>query len=148
MTNISIPRSVTSTKQYRALLAAFDGDRETAYEAYQAVNAPAEKPEVTPDTTVSLEKTPKQKKAKKDKAQKVEKIVTTKDTVEALVEARGFGFARGRVYVTGEIVEASVRVLKGGSPEIVKTSGNGRISAVAIFATESGDCAVQNLVNA
>lgn len=66
---------------------------------------------------------------------------------EKAVDAAGFKFTSGRVYFdgTGSMVEAVVRVTKGGKSEIVNTSGNGRTKAVLVTRTESGDVSVQNL---
>ena len=44
-----------------------------------------------------------------------------------------------RVYTNMAIVEAQVRVIKTGKPEIVSSSGVGRTKAVLIQRTESGD---------
>ncbi len=124
-TNTTI-KHPTRTKQYRALFAAL-GDKDLALAAWKAHNEPAPKP--TESLVVSLVKEPKaKKKAKKAKAAKVAVPQTPKEVVDALIESRGLSFARGRVYVTPEIVEASVRVLKGGNPEIIRTSGNGRVT--------------------
>jgi hypothetical protein len=74
-----------------------------------------------------------------------EAAVAVKDEAEALVAAKGLAFTKGRVYVTGSILEAAARVLKGKKPEIVASSGVGRTSAVLVFCLPSGDAAIQNL---
>ena len=71
--------------------------------------------------------------------------VAKQSATDALVEKHGFAFAKGRVYVTPAIIEGTVRVTKTGSPEIVTSSGVGRTSAVLLFRTPGGDCAIQNL---
>lgn len=144
-TNNTTAKRPTATKQYKSLLAALDGDKVAALAAWEAHNNPAPKPQVAVSLVKDEAAIAKAKKKAAKKAKKV-KALTVNEQVEALVENKGFKFARGRVYVTGEIVEASVRVLKGGSPEIVRTSGTGRITAVAIFRTDNGDAALQNLV--
>lgn len=73
------------------------------------------------------------------------KALTSKEQGDALVEAQGLAFTKGRVYVTPDINEAIVRVRKTGRPETVASSGVGRTKAVLIFREESGDVAVQNL---
>ena len=74
-----------------------------------------------------------------------ETVETVQDLGEALVAQRGLAFSKGRVYVNGSIAEAIVRVLKGGGPEVVDSSGVGRVAAVLVSRQESGDVSVQNL---
>lgn len=69
---------------------------------------------------------------------------TSSDTADRLVAEAGLAHARGRVYVSPTIIEATVRVSKGGSPEVVATSGVGRTTHVVVFRTEGGDVALQN----
>jgi hypothetical protein len=71
--------------------------------------------------------------------------LTPKQQAEALVEKSGLGYAKGRVYANGAVLEAATRVLKTGTPEIAKTSGVGHITAVLVYREESGDVAIQNL---
>lgn len=71
--------------------------------------------------------------------------LSPKQRAEALVAERGLAFTRGRVYVTGELIEAQARVMKTGAPEVGNASGVGRVSAVLIYREESGDVALQNL---
>lgn len=147
MSNTTKTTRPTATKVYKALFAAI-GDRDAALAAYHALNkeaAPAPVDEPTPEVEAKVEE-PK-KKGKKGKKAKAKKL-TAQETLEALVATRGFEFTRGRVYVTPAIVEACVRVLKTGRTEVATTSGKGRVDAVVVFATESGDVAVQNLVRA
>lgn len=70
---------------------------------------------------------------------------TSKEQADALVAQRGLAHTKGRVYVTGTILEAAARVLKNGKPEVVASSGVGRTVAVVIFREDSGDVAIQNL---
>jgi hypothetical protein len=83
------------------------------------------------------------KKAKKDVEPEPE--ATSKTAADALVAQSGYAHGRGRVYVNAAIVEGIVRCLKTGSPEIINTSGVGRVPAVVIFREDSGDCALHNL---
>lgn len=76
------------------------------------------------------------------------KVLTSKDQGDQLVEAQGLEFAKGRVYVTPDTIEAAVRVRKTGKPEIIASSGAGRTAAVLLFKTDNGDVALQNLIKA
>lgn len=67
------------------------------------------------------------------------------DKGEALVAERGLGYAKGRVYVTTDMLEAAVRVRKTGSPEIIGSAAVGRTSNVLLFRTDNGQVAFQNL---
>lgn len=118
---------VRSTKKYKALIAADFSDEQALTLLGATAPAPAKKA----------------KGKKKAKAQAPE--LTAKQQGEALVAKRGLAFTRGRVYVNGSIIEAQVRVLKTGTPEVVTTSGVGRIVAVLVYREDSGDVAVQNL---
>lgn len=72
--------------------------------------------------------------------------LTPKQQAEALVKESGLGYTRGRVYASGDVLEAATRVLKTGTPEIVKVPGDGHIVAVLVYLAESGDvAAIQNL---
>jgi hypothetical protein len=74
------------------------------------------------------------------------KVLTSKEHGEVLVEERGLAFARGRTYGNTNTAEAIVRVLKTGKPEIIQSSGVGRVAAVLIYREDSGDFALQNLI--
>jgi len=71
--------------------------------------------------------------------------VEAKNPADALVEKQGYKHTKGRVYGGPALAEAIVRVHKTGKPEIVASSGKGRVAAVVVFKTESGDVAQQNL---
>jgi hypothetical protein len=75
------------------------------------------------------------------------KLVTSKEKGDALVAERGLKFAKGRVYLTPDGAEAFVRVRKTGTPEIIQSSGAGRTAAVLFFKTDTGDVALQNLID-
>lgn len=68
-----------------------------------------------------------------------------KSVTETMVDAAGLNYARGRVYVTIDIIKAVVQVTESGEPAIVKTSGKGRTKAVLINREASGDTSIQNL---
>lgn len=106
------------------------------------------------DQDAKASKKGKGKKGKKAKASaaikaEVAEVVaasmTPKQRAEALVAERGLSFTRGRVYVTGALIEAQARVMKTGAPEVVQASGVGRVSDVLVYREESGDVALQNL---
>lgn len=80
-------------------------------------------------------------------AETVKVALTSKEQADALVAQHGFTHTKGRVYATGSILEAAARVLKGGKPEVVTSSGVGRTKAVVIFRESSGDVAIQNLTD-
>ena len=103
-------------------------------------------------TKVSKTEAPSKKSSKKDKASSKKPVLpkstakTSKERGDELVQAEGLTFARGRVYLTPDTIEAAVRVRKTGSPEIIRSSGVGRTAAVLLFREESGDVAAQNLI--
>jgi hypothetical protein len=158
-----------ATKKYKALIAAEFSDGEALnFLASQGVDVSHVQPKddatndaldalvkagFTPEQAEQLNASQPAKKGKKDKKRKKAKAakapapeaLTAKQEGEALVAQRGFSFSRGRVYSTMETIEAQVRVLKTGKPEVVSTSGVGRVVAVLIYREESGDVAVQNL---
>jgi hypothetical protein len=74
------------------------------------------------------------------------KPLTSKEVADAMVAEAGYIHIKGRVYGTGSTIEALVRVLKTGKPEIVQSSGVGRTSAVVISREASGDFSIQNLM--
>lgn len=87
----------------------------------------------------------KKGKKAKSRVKAQAETLSDKDRAEALVAQQGMAFTRGRVYSTPAIVEAQVRVLKTGRPEVVPTSGVGHIAAVLLYRETSGDCVIQNL---
>ena len=67
-------------------------------------------------------------------------------TREVLVAKAGFIPVRGRVYSSAALIEAQVRVLRSGKPEVVKTPGEHRTKGVLVYRTDNGDgVALQNL---
>lgn len=147
-------KNVKRTKQYKAFIAA-GLNEDAAIAAYNTVNGIESEPTVDPRIQLLIEGGLTQEQAVKvladNDAAEAEKapeepVQTAKEQQEALVASRGLAFTKGRVYVTPSIIEAQVRVLKTGSPEIVQGSGQGRVHSVLIFRTDSGDAAIQNLV--
>lgn len=141
-------KQVMRTKKYQALLAIL-GDEAKALSAYRAVDVPAADPKIT--ALVAAGYTEEQAKralgaeAATPATPAEPEPVAAKDAGKALVVEQGYDFARGRVYVTPDTIEAAVRVRKNGSPEIVASSGVGRTKAVLVYKEESGDVALCNL---
>lgn len=71
--------------------------------------------------------------------------LTSQERAEALVAKEGLTHVRGRVYTNSLLIEAQVRVLKTGKPEVVRTPGSHRTKAVVLWQTDEGSVAVQNL---
>lgn len=138
--------NVTRTKDYKSLIAlGLDKDQALALLAKRE----AKKVEPTPEDAVAL--LAKLGLTVEDVAGVVNaksEDFEEKDATEVMVEKAGLMFARGRVYLTPTNLEAIARVLKTGTPEIAKTSGKGRTTAVLIKREASGDASVQNLTAA
>ena len=73
------------------------------------------------------------------------KELTSKEQADALIEASPFTHTSGRVYLGGATIEAAARVSSTGKPELVKADVKGRTAAVALWRTEQGSVAAQNL---
>lgn len=93
-------------------------------------------------------------KSKKAKAAQAAKALTSAERADKLVAERGFGYTRGRVYLTVDVVEAFGRVRRSGTPEVltrtVAPTEDGKVvavqvAAVSIFRADDGSVAVQNL---
>lgn len=153
MTTTTTTKRPRSTKAYKALIAAnftddealtLMGDTTTPRkEALVDAGLTAEQAEqVLTDTSE-----PKPKKGKKAKGRKKDKgdKLSSKERGEALVAKAGLAFTRGRVYGQANLIEAQVRVLKTGKPEVVAASGVGHVSHILVYREESGDVAMQNL---
>lgn len=147
MTNVKTTTRVRSTKAYKDLVAAGLSDKKALKALGRDDVAPRTKGKTKARVAVELPLGKKAKKAKPAKAAKVEPEAKPSKE-ERLVAKAGKSFTRGRTYSNPAIIEAQVRVQKTGKPEVVPTSGVGRISAVLISRTESGDVAVQNLMDA
>jgi len=64
---------------------------------------------------------------------------------EVLVAKAGLTPVRGRVYVTGAVIEAQARVLKTGKPEVVRNTGTHRTKGVLVYRHDKDTAALQNL---
>lgn len=73
---------------------------------------------------------------------------TSKQQADDLIEASPYTHTSGRVYFSGAHIEAAARVLKTGTPEIVKTAEGKRTAAVAIWRQSDDSVAAQNLRSA
>jgi len=150
---------IRSTKKYRALIAIGMSDEQAVKALTPVVVEPEPLPEL-PVVDLLMEKggyTREQAEAliaslSTDEPAHVEPtptpvpvVLSAKEKAEALVAEAGLTFTRGRVYGKGELLEAAARVLKTGTPEIVKSSGVGHTAAVLVYREESGDFAMQNL---
>lgn len=114
-----------ATKKYAKLLALLDGDEAAATKAWNAAH---------PTNKITV------------KAPVATEPVTSAEKSEAQVAKAGFVHTRGRVYVNAKVIEAAVRVLKTGSPEIVRNDGSHRTKAIAVYRLDAGDSvALQNL---
>ena len=72
-------------------------------------------------------------------------VETPKQVADLLVESRGLTHTRGLVRLNTEAIEAAVRVLKTGKPEVINSSDEGHVVALSIY-RENNVVAVQNLV--
>lgn len=134
--------STTTTRTFAQRRA--DARRTKAYASLIAADLSDKKALKALGVTKDPAKPAKGKAAKKAAAKTAAaKPVSATDKV---VAKAGLVYGRGRVYVTGDAIEAAARVRKGGSPEVVTSSGVGRAAAVVVFKTESGDVAIQTLV--
>lgn len=73
------------------------------------------------------------------------KPLTSAERADALVAQHGYGYGKGRVYLTSAVVEGFARVQRTGTPEIVVLGTEGRTVAVSLFRTDKGSVACQNL---
>lgn len=152
MTTIVRPRS---TKKYHALIAiGYTDEQALKALANLGITEPEPLPEfpVVQQLVASGEFTKEEAEAlvaslSPDQPVHTPAPLTPKQQAEALVEKSGLGYAKGRVYVNGDVLEAATRVLKTGTPEIAKTSGVGRVVALLVYKEESGDVALQSLTN-
>ena len=138
--------NVKSDPQFQTLLAVL-GSEDKARAAFDRINGEKVDPQVQKLIDAGFTKADAEKALAGESEAKPEakKPTTSKERAEALVEKRGFSYAKGRVYATTALAEAIVRVHKGGKAEIVASSGVGRTKAVLVYREESGDVALQNL---
>lgn len=150
--------SLRKNKQFQTLVAVL-GDEESAKIAFDKVHpeaAPVKKAKKAKksaeDELVAAGFTPEQ--AKQALADEPEDdlppaaALTDKERGAALVEEKGYGYAKGRVYGNPALAEAIVRVHRSGGAEIVQSSGAGRTAAMLVYREETGDIAIQNLIRA
>lgn len=139
---------VKSTRKFKALVAAgFTPEQAEAALTTQAPADPqAEKVALLVAAGFDPDQAAKLVSASNGSAPAAVAPPTHREQAEALVTERGFRYGRGRVYVTGAILEAAARVLKGGHPEVVATSGIGSKAAVVVYRESSGDVSIQNLL--
>lgn len=152
-------KNPTRTKKFRALLALLDNDEAAAIRSWNGAHPdnpiPVEVPEVNAevaklmDAGFTLEEAEAAlaaaaKKADQPKAEAAP--LTSQEQAEALVAKAGLIHVRGRVYVTGPLLEAQARVLKTGRPEVVRNDGSHRTKGVVIYRLDDGKTvAVQNV---
>lgn len=140
-----INAATKSDPQFQALVGVL-GSEAKAKVAFDRIRKDAE-PKVDPKVQELVDAGFTEEEAAKALAE-VEAPVEAKDPAEALVESQGYKHTKGRVYGGPSLAEAIVRVHKTGKPEIVPSSGKGRVAGVVVFKTEGGDVAQQNLVKA
>jgi len=142
-------KSATTTKKFKALVAVL-GSEEAARTAWDAANpsnpvAPVEA-DTDPQVKLLVEAGFSPEDAEKYAAQVSPTSLTSKEQVDVAIAKRGLVPVRGRVYGTFALIEACVRVLKTGKPEVVDLAGERHIKAVAIWRTDDGESfAQQNL---
>ena len=139
------------TKKFRALVAVL-GSEDAAVTAWNEAHpeAPIGDVEVTlsPEAQTLVDAGFTHAEAEKYVAQAAAKDVplSSKEQADVEVAKRGLVHVRGRVYAGAELIEAAVRVLKTGKPEIVSNTGEHRTKGVAVFRTDDGtSVALQNL---
>lgn len=159
-------KNVLRTKQGRALLAVFDGNKVAAARAWnnshpdEPIGADGLHLEVTPETDSDQLQTLLDAGFDRDVAlAALAEVAETPDVEDApvgpltsqeksqvQVAKRGLVYVKGRVYVRFDLIEAAVRVLKTGKPEIVDVPGDHRTRGVALYRLEDGETvALQNL---
>lgn len=116
-------KDVRDSKDFKRLLSLLNGDDKAAVEAWNATHPdkPIGTTEVDPAT------------------------LSSKDQADVLVAQAGMIHIRGRVYSNTTLIEAQVRVLKTGKPEIVRLTGDRHTKGVAVWRHDDGTVALQNL---
>lgn len=153
---------VLKSKEFKALLSVFDGNEAAAQRAWNKAH---------PDNQIADEDEPAQKDPKAlrkllkagfsreaalaalaevaetpDVEDAPAGPLTSREKSEVQVAQRGLVYVSGRVYTDQALIEAQVRVLKSGKPEIVDRPGNFRTKAVAVFRSDDdASVALQNL---
>lgn len=154
-TTIKHPRA---TKKFKALLALLDDNEAAAVATWNATNP--DNPIGAPagvsgdlkklmDAGFTEEEAKAALKAAEDaKTQTPAEAapLTSKEHAEAMVAKAGLVHVRGRVYVTTAHVEAQVRVMKTGKPELIRNEGSHRTKAVIIYRLDDDQTvALQNV---
>lgn len=153
-----------TTSTFKTLLAFLGGDDAKAVAAWNTANpdnkitdAPASADPLTPEARSLVNKGLLTEEAAlailagtdpASPAAPVEPVAppTSKEVSDAQVEKSGLTHYSGRVYSSPALIEAQVRVLKTGHPEIVTLEGSRRTKGVALFRTDDGaSVAMQNL---
>jgi hypothetical protein len=155
-------KNPTRTKRFQALLAVAGGDEAKAVAAWNATNpespiaAKASTVVVDPQIAELVKAGYSEADAKaaiealSAEPAKVEapeaKPLTSHEIADAAVAKAGLVHFRGRVYSTPDLIEAQVRVLKTGKPEVVLNSGETKTKGTVVYRTDEGTSVVlQNL---
>lgn len=142
----------TRTKKFKALVAVL-GSEEAAVAAWNAGNPDNQIGGSTPVSTevqtlidAGFTREEAEKYAAQAAAPAPAAPLTSQELAEVEIAKQGFVPVRGRVYGNTALVEAQVRVLKSGKPEVVRLEGEHRVKAVAVWRTDDGKTfATQNL---
>lgn len=150
MSTITKPRA---TKKFKALVAVL-GSEDKAIAAWNKHNPDSPIGEVEVDPQIaqlvaagfSVEEA-QEALAEVDAEPKAEAApLTSHEIADAAVAQAGLTHFRGRVYSGANLIEAQVRVLKTGKPEIVKHSGETKTKGVVVYRTDDGtNVVLQNL---
>ena len=144
-------KNITRTKKYRALIA-IGMTPDQAAEAYAKVTNPKPAEPTPTEKLIAAGFSPEEAEAVLAQGEVVETapepVVEEVDPVAALITKHGFDFAKGRVYLSGDAIEAAVRVRRTGQPEIIASTATGarRARAVVLYKGDGGDVICQNLI--
>lgn len=139
-----------TTKKFKALVAQL-GSEEAAVSAWNAAFPDNQIGVTLPDDVAALvavgftEAQARAAVAAKSAPAEQPVALTSQEQAEVLIAKAGLTPVRGRVYVNSELIEAQVRVLKTGKPEVVRTPGSHRTKGVALWRTDEDSVAIQNL---
>lgn len=154
-TTTNLPRGATSTKKFKALLA-LGMDKDQAAKVYQQTvlgiaAEPVEANEPGPIAQlVAAGFTQDEAEHMLAEGQSPEPqpvVAAGLDPIAALIAKHGFDFAKGRVYLGADAIEAAVRVRRTGTPELIASArATTRPRAVVVYQGENGEVIVQNLI--
>lgn len=139
-----------TTKKFKALVASL-GSEDAAITAWNAAFPDSAITVEVPEDVAALiaagftEEQARAALAAKGAPQQEAVALTSEEQADVLVAKEGLTHVRGRVYANPNLIEAQVRVLKTGKPEIVRTPGNHRTKAVVLWQTNEDSVAMQNL---